>query len=112
MFIGYITIEGVPHVNGKSATWDDEMSEFCLLDGAFSRWRCPECKSCLSEPDDEPGKFICLNMCGLSAASAKRFMGLMAEAQARIRRRERLIEEGDGVSALGTLVSEDEDHAG
>ena len=103
LIIGYCTIKGVPHVNMKPARRDDEMDEAMLLDGAFSRWVCPECNAHLSLPDDSD-THICLNLCGLSAASAARFTRMLGEISARQDYRRKLIEEGRAIDALGSLA--------
>lgn len=41
---------------------------------AFSRWICPHCKSHLSKKNR-----VCLNLCGLSHPSAKRFQEMLAK---------------------------------
>jgi len=105
MIIGYCTIGGVPHVNMKPARWDDEMSDVLLLDGALSRWRCPECNAQLSLPEDSD-THICLNLCGLSAASAARFTRMISEIQAKLRYRDKLIEDGKAIDALGSLAED------
>jgi len=105
LIIGYCTIGGIPHVNMKPARWDDEMSEALLLDGVLSRWRCPECNAQLSLPEDSD-THICLNLCGLSAASAARFTRMIVEIDAHLRRRRRLIEEDKAIDALGSLAED------
>ena len=102
MLIGYCTINGVPHINMKPAAHDDELSETMLLNGALSRWRCPECNAQLSLCEDS-GDHICLNLCGLSAASAHRFTSMLAEIAAKQNIRRIKLEEGKVIDALGDL---------
>lgn len=96
--IGHCVIDGVPHINGKPARWDDKMADMLLLDGAFSRWRCPECGACLSGDG-----LICLNACHFSAPMAARFQQLMIEAHRRVARRSTLLAEGKIIDAIGDL---------
>lgn len=86
--IGHVVIDGVPYINGKKASYDKKTSKAMLLDGAFSRWKCPECDAHLSGKD-----MICLNACHLSAASMSRFRALMGAAASDVRRQERIKEE-------------------
>ena len=95
--IGHEVVGGVPYINGKRAIHDPPKEDpgIELLDGAFSEWRCPECKARLG------GKLtICLNACHLSAASFTRFQSLMTECAARVKRRERLISDGKILDAI------------
>lgn len=85
--IGHMVVKGVPYINGKRAIHDppkpEDDPEIALLGGAFSVYRCPECKARLSGKD-----MICLNICHLSAASARRFHEMLAEADRRAKYRE------------------------
>lgn len=106
MIIGYCTIGGVPHVNMKPARHDNALSEMMLLDGALSRWRCPECNAQLSPPEGGEDHHICLNMCGLSSASAARFNRMLAEITARQDQQRRLLDKGKVINALGNLSAD------
>lgn len=87
MVTGHAIIDGVPYINGKPAIRsDDKLVE--LMDGALAPWKCPECNAHLSGD-----AMICMNLCHLSAASARRFNSLLADAQHRVDQRQRDSEE-------------------
>jgi len=107
--IGHVVIDGQPYINGKKAIYDKKISKELLLDGAFSRWKCPECDAHLSGKD-----MICLNTCHLSAASASRFRALMGAAASDVRRRERIradVESGK-MSVVDALAQAEHDSLG
>ena len=81
--IGHEVVAGIPFINGRPAKLDPPKDPIELLDGAFSKWRCPECGARLSGEET-----ICLNLCHLSAASARRFADMMADVMYRVNRRE------------------------
>jgi predicted nucleic acid-binding Zn ribbon protein len=60
-----------PYVRGMAAIWNPDKPTF----GIFSHWQCPHCGANLSRDTR-----ICLNACGLSAASRERFNREMVEA--------------------------------
>jgi hypothetical protein len=82
--IGHAIVKGRPYINGKAAKLDrpKRNKKLELLNGALSEWRCPECNARLSGDS-----MICLNLCHLSAASARRFNDGLAEADRRVRHR-------------------------
>ncbi len=65
--IGHQTIDGVPHVNGKPAVSDPDP----VFD-VFAPWRCPECDAHLVQSKGSQ-LYLCLNLCGMPHAWAKRF---------------------------------------
>ena len=100
--IGHTVIAGVPFINGRPAKLDPPKDPIELLDGAFSEWRCPECNARLSGED-----MICLNVCHLSAASARRFNDMLAAAANRVRHREFVKEKMKAESGfLGEFLGE------
>ena len=100
--IGHTIIAGIPFINGKPAKLDEPKEEIELLDGAFSKWRCPECNARLSGEG-----MICLNLCHLSAASARRFNEMLGAAAMRVRRREAMKEKMKKESGfLGEFLGE------
>lgn len=77
--MSYRTIGGVPFVNGLPAQACPADCGLCkIMAPAFAPWKCPECGAHLSGNQDEG--FICLNLCGMSAASARRFNRAVSEA--------------------------------
>ena len=78
--------DDVPYVRGKKAK--KCIKPNCgMCKGAFAEvfaeWICPHCKAHLSK-----GTKVCLNMCGLSEASQKRFVSLVGKvAGGRLRSR-------------------------
>lgn len=73
--IGHQSINGVPYVNGKRAIPDPDP----VFD-VFSPWRCPECGAHLVKSGDSQ-LHLCLNLCGLPHAWAKRFTEAVSEVQ-------------------------------
>lgn len=87
--IGNCVIDGVPHINGKPATKCEEkdcaMCQSTAMKEALAPWLCPECEAHLGKT-----ALICLNACHLSAASFIRLQNGLAEANATVKRRDKM----------------------
>jgi hypothetical protein len=74
--IGETVVNGVPHINGVAATKCEPGCGICkIMAPAFAPWKCPHCKAHLGR------ELICLNLCGMSVASARRFNEGFARAR-------------------------------